>query len=81
MALSASDLILKKASGVEQAVFDEFGDINAAYKNKMRRLYLNLKDKNNPKLRESVVNGDLAVKKFCSLTPQVCYKSLRVRSA
>jgi len=65
-----SELILKKATGVETCVFDEFGDVNAGYRNKMRRLFLNLKDKNNKRLRESVADGDLAVDRFCSMSPQ-----------
>lgn len=67
----ASDLILKKATAVETTVYGEFGDVNADYRNKMRRLYLNLKDKSNKRLRESVVDGDLPVARFCSMTPQV----------
>lgn len=52
-------------------MFGEFGDVNANYRNKMRRLYLNLKDKNNKGLRESVVDGDLTVDVFCSMSIQV----------
>jgi len=37
----------------------------------MRRLFLNLKDKNNKRLRESVADGDLAVDRFCSMSAQV----------
>jgi len=65
-----SELILKKATGVEFAVFQEFGDVNAAYRNKMRRLFLNLKDKNNKGLRASVVDGDLTIDRFCSMSSQ-----------
>lgn len=45
--------------------------MNANYRNKMRRLFLNLKDKSNKRLRESVVDGDLPVARFCTMTPQV----------
>ena len=34
-------------------------------------MYVNLKDKNNPTLRESVVSGDLPVARFCKMTSQV----------
>jgi hypothetical protein len=37
----------------------------------MRRLYLNLKDKSNKQLRESVVDGGLAVDRLCSMSVQV----------
>ena len=75
--LLASELILKKATGVETCVFDEFGDVNASYRNKMRRLFLNLKDKNNKRLRESVADGDLAVDRFCSMSAQVGLTQIR----
>ena len=67
----ASEQILSKARAIESNVYLEFRDINAAYRNKMRRLYLNLKDKHNPRLRESVVSGDLQVARFCNMTVQV----------
>ena len=57
---------------MEQEVYNEFLDVNAGYRNKMRRLFLNLKDKNNPQLRESIVSGDLPVAKFCTMSVQVC---------
>ncbi|KAF9517925.1 hypothetical protein BS47DRAFT_1389387 [Hydnum rufescens UP504] len=65
---SSSEQILSKARAVENNVYLEFRDINASYRNKMRRLYLNLKDKHNPRLRESVVSGDLQVARFCNMT-------------
>ncbi|KAF8308717.1 transcription factor S-II-domain-containing protein [Cantharellus anzutake] len=36
----------------------------------MRRLFLNLKDKNNPQLREFIVSGDLPIPKFCTMSVQ-----------
>jgi len=65
-----SEQILSKAKSVESNVYAEFGDINSAYRNKMRRLFLNLKDKNNPALRQSVVSGDLSVSRFCLMSVQ-----------
>ena len=44
--------------------------MTAAYKSKIRSLFVNLKDKNNPGLRESVVAGDLAVTRFVKMTSQ-----------
>lgn len=43
----------------------------------MRRLFLNLKDKNNKRLRESVADGDLAVDRFCSMSAQVGLAQIR----
>ena len=67
----AVDLILSKAIGIEKEVFNENNDVNSDYRNKMRRLYLSLKDKNNKELREDVVSGEIPVPKFCKMTVQV----------
>ena len=80
--LIANDLILKRSTAIEHTVFADFGHAtNKQYKDKMRSLYLNLKDKNNPGLRESVVSGSLAVSKFCRMSSQVGEDSLFTWSA
>ncbi|CAO0797551.1 unnamed protein product [Mucor circinelloides] len=63
-----SDLLLKRAMAIEKTIYLEFGDINQEYKNKVRSLALNLKNKSNPGLRESVVSGELAVEKLCKMS-------------
>jgi len=63
-----SDLILKRAEGVEAAIEEEFEGTNANYKAKIRSLYVNLKDKNNPGLRESIVSGELSVTRIAKMT-------------
>ncbi|CEP14146.1 hypothetical protein [Parasitella parasitica] len=63
-----SDLLLKRAIDIEKTIYLEFGDINQEYKNKVRSLALNLKNKSNPGLRESVVSGELAVEKLCKMS-------------
>jgi len=65
-----SDQILKRAQGLEKAVYQNLGGITAEYKNKIRSLFVNLKDKNNPSLRESVVSGELSVEKLSKMTSQ-----------
>ncbi|KAI0354411.1 transcription elongation factor [Trametes cingulata] len=65
-----SELIITRAKEIEKTVLNDNGGTTAAYKSKMRSLYINLKDKNNPGLRESVVSGDLPVSKFCKMTSQ-----------
>ena len=45
--------------------------VTAAYKSKIRTLFVNLKDKNNPGLRESVVSGDIPVARLCKMTSSV----------
>lgn len=65
-----SDLILSRAKAVESAVLTEYKGTTAAYKTKIRQIFVNLKDKNNPGLRESVISGDLSAQKFAKMTSQ-----------
>lgn len=67
----AVELILKHAQAVEASVLADCGGVTAAYKSKIRSLFVNLKDKNNPSLRESVVSGELQAEKFTKMTSQV----------
>ncbi|PSR77744.1 hypothetical protein PHLCEN_2v7728 [Hermanssonia centrifuga] len=67
---SPSDQILGRAKGIEAAVLAEFDGVTAAYKAKIRSLFVNLKDKNNPGLRESVVSGDLPVQRLAKMSSQ-----------
>lgn len=69
-ATTANDLILKQATAIERTVLQDFNQTNKDYKGKIRSLYLNLKDKNNPGLRESIVSGELDVAKFCKMSSQ-----------
>ncbi|KAI0072247.1 transcription elongation factor [Panus rudis PR-1116 ss-1] len=62
--------ILNKAKGIEAQVLSDNGGTTAGYKSKIRTLYVNLKDKNNPGLRESVVSGDIPVARFCKMSSQ-----------
>lgn len=64
------DLLLQKAKDIEKAVFDEIGGVTQPYPTKMRSLFVNLKDKNNPSLREAVGSGDIPVAKFVKMTSQ-----------
>ncbi|TDL15784.1 transcription elongation factor [Rickenella mellea] len=66
-----NDLILKQAEAIERTVLsDHHHQTGKPYKDKMRSLFLNLKDKNNPGLRESIVSGDLDPTKFCRMSSQ-----------
>jgi transcription elongation factor S-II len=67
----ASDLIMSRAKAVEAAVFAQFGSTDSAYKGKIRSLFVNLKDKGNPSLRENIVSGDLSAEKFSKMTSEV----------
>jgi transcription elongation factor S-II len=69
---TASDLIMSRATAVEEAVLNNCnGEQNADYRQKMRSLYLNLKGKENPSLREGVVSGDISPKKLAVMTSAV----------
>ncbi|KAG6809440.1 hypothetical protein H0H92_000250 [Tricholoma furcatifolium] len=65
-----TEQIFKRAQELERAVFKNNKAVNAEYKNRMRMLFVNLKDKNNPALRESVVSGELSVEKLSTMTSQ-----------
>jgi transcription elongation factor S-II len=68
---TASDVIFERARAIEEGTYAGNGhQCSAAYKSKMRSLYLNLKDKANPALRASLVAGDLAADKLWSMSPQ-----------
>lgn len=67
----ASDLIMSRAKAVEAAVFVQFGVVDAGYKGKIRSLFVNLKDKGNPSLRENIVSGDLSAERFSKMTSEV----------
>ncbi|KAG9312455.1 transcription elongation factor [Chiua virens] len=65
-----SDLITRRAIAVEKAVFTQFDSTSPEYKGKIRSLFVNLKDKANPSLRESIVSGDLSPEKFGKMTSE-----------
>ncbi|KAM0923124.1 hypothetical protein ACQ4PT_005694 [Festuca glaucescens] len=53
---------------IEEELFKLFGGVNKKYKEKGRSLLFNLKDKNNPVLREQVLSGDITPKCLCAMT-------------
>ncbi|KAI0048175.1 transcription elongation factor [Auriscalpium vulgare] len=65
-----SELILSRARAIEETVLADSNGTTAAYKSRIRTLYVNLKDKNNPSLRENVVSGDIAANKFARMSSQ-----------
>jgi transcription elongation factor S-II len=65
----ATDLIHAKATAIEAAVFASLGG-TPAYSTKMRSLFVNLKDRNNPGLREAVASGEIGVDRFVVMTSQ-----------
>ncbi|KAF9267111.1 transcription elongation factor [Marasmius fiardii PR-910] len=65
---SPADLITKRAKAIEVAVFNVQGGASTEYRAKIRSLYVNLKDKNNPTLREDVVSGEVPADKLATMS-------------
>jgi len=65
-----TEQILKRALAIEHNVFKEFGGVSKEYNQKVRKLFMNLKDKKNPGLRAAVVSGDIVVDKFCKMSSE-----------
>lgn len=62
-------LIEKRARAVEASVYKEMGSSTGAdYKAKIRSLFVNLKDKNNPSFRESVISGDTPAENLATMS-------------
>ncbi|CAM9002988.1 unnamed protein product [Rhodiola kirilowii] len=55
---------------IELELFNLFGGVNKKYKEKGRSLLFNLKDKNNPELREKVMSGEISPARLCSMTAE-----------
>ncbi|CAL9165382.1 unnamed protein product [Musa hybrid cultivar] len=53
---------------IEAELFRLFGGVNKKYKEKGRSLLFNLKDRNNPELRERVLSGAIAPERLCTMT-------------
>ncbi|KAJ3090394.1 RNA polymerase II elongation factor [Quaeritorhiza haematococci] len=64
----SSSVIIAKATRIESLVHQDNGGTTQKYRSRIRSLYMNLKDKNNPELRVRVVNGDIAAEKFAKMT-------------
>ncbi|XWS27160.1 hypothetical protein CRYUN_Cryun26dG0091300 [Craigia yunnanensis] len=55
---------------IEAELFKLFGGVNKKYKEKGRSLLFNLKDRNNPELRERVVSGEILPEQLCSMSAE-----------
>ncbi|EAT87993.1 hypothetical protein HBI56_094030 [Parastagonospora nodorum] len=64
MSEALPDDIITVAKHVEAAAYGNAGSVNDAYKQKMRSLFQNLKNKSNPALRKDVLSGKIQPKKF-----------------
>ena len=67
--LKVSDVIMARALEVEEAVFQHFGGrVTSGYREKLRSLYMNLKNKSNPQLRVQVVAGEILASRIVTMT-------------
>ncbi|KAL5121235.1 transcription elongation factor TFIIS [Pleosporales sp. CAS-2024a] len=64
MSEALPDEIITVAKHIEAAAYGNAGSVNDAYKQKMRSLFQNLKNKSNPALRKDVLSGKIPAKKF-----------------
>lgn len=62
--------VLDAAKDVEGAVYAREKGTTPGYRQKMRSLYMNLKDPKNPGLRTSVIFGEISGERLRSMTPQ-----------
>lgn len=58
------------ANKIEAELFRLFGGVNKKYKEKGRSLLFNLKDRNNPELRERVISGEIPPERLCCMTAE-----------
>ncbi|XP_068647463.1 uncharacterized protein [Aristolochia californica] len=58
------------ATKIEEELFKLYGGVNKKYKEKGRSLLFNLKDRNNPELRERVMSGEIPPEKLCAMTAE-----------
>ncbi|KAG0689916.1 RNA polymerase II elongation factor [Pichia californica] len=66
-----SDSILKTCVDIESAIFSQNKDqINDSYRNKLRSLILNIKNKNNQQLRDNILDGTILPSKLINMTSQ-----------
>ncbi|BFZ63577.1 transcription elongation factor TFIIS [Saitoella coloradoensis] len=65
-----SEIILKCAMKIDEEMYNNVGkEVNKTYRDRMRGLLLNLKDKKNPALREAVLNGSIKADRLVIMKP------------
>ncbi|KAG8381879.1 hypothetical protein BUALT_Bualt05G0018700 [Buddleja alternifolia] len=55
---------------IEGELFKLYDGVNKKYKEKGRSLLFNLKDRNNPELRERVMSGEISPERLCSMSAE-----------
>ncbi|CAJ0825275.1 5892_t:CDS:2 [Entrophospora sp. SA101] len=68
---ASSEVLLSRSERIESIVLKQNnGNPAKEYRDKLRGLILNLKAKNNPKLRHGVVDGTITVERFCTMSKE-----------
>nr|CAG8470931.1 7829_t:CDS:2 [Entrophospora candida] len=68
---ASSEVLLNRSERIESIVLKQNnGNPAKEYRDKLRGLILNLKAKNNPKLRHGVVDGTITVERFCTMSKE-----------
>ncbi|ORY55502.1 transcription factor S-II, central domain-containing protein [Pseudomassariella vexata] len=62
------DFVIQRAVEVEDAAFKHFKSENKDYKDKIRSLFSNLKNKTNPELGKNVMSGEITPDRFVRMT-------------
>lgn len=66
----SNETILGVATNIELGVFkQEYSAVNDNYRNKLRTLTMNLRNKKNPELRDRLLTGQIAPSKFITMAP------------
>jgi transcription elongation factor S-II len=68
MSEEPSTTVIIKAMEIEQAALDEYKGDNQEYRNKLRSLFQNLKNKQNPELGPRVMSGEIPSKRFVTMS-------------
>lgn len=65
-----SSILATRASAIENIEFGKAGSTIPAYRTRIRSLCLNLRDKKNPELRSNIVEGNISIERFCTMTSE-----------
>ena len=67
----AASVLGPLAVDIESEIFQAFPALDIKYKNKLRSLTFNLKDKSNPELKAAVIDGKIMPERLVTMQPTV----------
>ncbi len=62
--------VFETAKGIEVIVYQKEGGVKPGYRNKMRSLVMNIKQKNNPELRSKLLRGEITPQRLYTMKAQ-----------